>query len=173
MLAGFKGGEIPLSNGRKAVNCGCFTLEALSYYLLIYCMVGLAFVQISWQTVALVWLFSFRPCCVCCTRPKLRAQLSIRGAVWEDTFIHWVAHPCALCQEMREVDLQRANADSTFSVWPIHSLCATQIFNLPLCLGPFFVTCILSGAATGGTSMQPVQPVNTSAPSLEEQLLGN
>ena len=37
------------------------------------------------------------------TRPAVRNKLGIQGEFWEDCLIHCFTHPCALCQEAREL----------------------------------------------------------------------
>jgi Cys-rich protein (TIGR01571 family) len=45
----------------------------------------------------------FRTCFGMVTRPMVRNKLKIKGEFWEDCLIHCFTHPCALCQEAREL----------------------------------------------------------------------
>ena len=60
-----------------------------------------------WWCFCLVYFFcgDFRNCLGMVTRPAVRNKIGIQGEFWEDCLIHCFAHPCALCQEARELQV--------------------------------------------------------------------
>lgn len=60
-----------------------------------------------WWCFCLFYFFcnDFRNCLGMVSRPAVRNKLGIPGEFWEDCLIHCFTHPCALCQEARELNV--------------------------------------------------------------------
>jgi len=140
--------------------CPCVTYGSNTAYV--------AAVDGTRPTKAMAWLYCLTYyCChnfACClglaTRNGLRRKLQIEGTLCQDACIHCFAHPCALCQESREImaaGRQHVVPSTTPSQGPVTTTFAVQV---PQGAG---VGALLSVQTPQGTHLQVTVPKGVAA----------
>ena len=101
----------------------------------------------------LYWICGDFKCCMgMITRQLLREKLGIEGTCMEDCLIHTFAHPCALCQEARELRADAYGVPTVAQPRPTGPLIPMQTIN------PSATASSSSGTATViATLVQPME----------------